>query len=133
MKSILVEFSLTTRIVVPDDFDVDNMSDSDYDIIREKAVPRFHEKLDTEGVGDMIASIEEDEEMPFGSSSEDVCYQPSFDDLDKVDGLFSFQVFASKEVAEKAFPGVEILTYNVGDIEDPSFVDEQYIKKKKKK
>lgn len=72
MKAILVEFSLKTRIIVPDDFDIDNMSDKDYSIIREKAVPRFHEKLNIEGVGDLLASIEDDEEMPFGSSKEDI-------------------------------------------------------------
>lgn len=71
MKAILVEFSLTTRIVVPDDFDIDDMRDAEYKLIREKAIPRFKEKLETEGVGDMIASIQEDEEMPFGSSLED--------------------------------------------------------------
>ena len=48
------------------------MSDKDYDIIREKAVPRFHEKLNIEGVGDLIASVDEDTEMPFGSSKEDI-------------------------------------------------------------
>lgn len=126
MKAILVEFSLMTRIVVPDNFNIDDMSDEDYDIIREKAVPRFHEKLNQEGVGDLIASVEEDTEMPFGSSNEDEYYQPSFDDLSKVKGLSSFEVFASKEVAQKAFPGVEILTYHGDDIEEPSFVDDRY-------
>jgi hypothetical protein len=126
MKAIIVEFSLTTRIIVPDDFNIDNLRDEDYDTIRERAVPRFHEKLNQEGVGDLIASIEEDEEIPFGSSIEDEYYQPSFDDLSKVEGLSSFEVFASKEIAQKAFPGVEILTFHGGDIEEPSFVDERY-------
>ncbi|HMW11137.1 MAG TPA: hypothetical protein PJ987_11905 [Bacteroidia bacterium] len=72
MKAILVEFSLKTRIIVPDNFNIDDMSDKDYDIIREKAVPRFHEKLNIEGVGDLIASVDEDTEMPFGSSKEDI-------------------------------------------------------------
>ncbi len=71
MKAILVEFSLMTRIIVPDEFDVDNMSDADYETLREKAIPRFHNKLDNEGVGDMIASVTEDEEMPFGELPED--------------------------------------------------------------
>ena len=126
MKAILVEFSLITRIVVPDSFDIDNMSNEDYNIIREKAVPKFHEKLNQEGIGDLIASVEEDTEMPFGSSIEDEYYQPSFDDLSKVKGLASFEVFTSKEIAQQAFPGVEILTYQGGDIEEPSFVDERY-------
>jgi len=126
MKAILVEFSLMTRIVVPDNFNIDDMSDEDYDIVREKAVPRFHEKLNQEGVGDLILSVEKDTEMPFGSSNEDEYYQPSFKDLDKVEGLSSFEVFASKEIAEKAFPGVEILTFHGNDIEEPTFVDEKY-------
>lgn len=126
MKAILVEFSLMTRIVVPDDFDIDNMSDKDYNTIREKAIPKFHEQLNTDGIGDMLGVVEPDESMPFGQSIDDVYYQPSFDDLSKVEGLSSFEVFASKEVAEKTFPGVEILTYNGGDIEEPTFVDERY-------
>jgi leucyl aminopeptidase (aminopeptidase T) len=56
----------------------------------------------------------------------DKYYQPSFDDLTKVEGLHSFEVFASKEVAQKAFPGVEILEYTGNDIEEPTFVDERY-------
>lgn len=71
MKAILVEFSLMTRIVVPDDFDIDNMSDKDYDIIREKAVPNFHNKLNEDGIGDMIASIEDDTEVPYGEGLDD--------------------------------------------------------------
>lgn len=126
MKAILVEFSLLTRIVVPDEFDIDNMSDADYATLREKAVPRFHEKLNTDGIGDLLGEVREDEEMPYGESPDDEYYQPSFDDLSKVDGLFSFQVFASKEVAEKAFPGVEILVYHGDDIEEKTFVDNQY-------
>lgn len=126
MKAILVEFSLTTRIVVPDNFNIDDMSDEDYNIIREKAVPKFHEKLNQEGIGDLIASVEEDTEIPFGSSYEDEYYQPSFEDENKVLGLASFEVFASMEVARKAFPEVEILTYHGNDIEEPSFVDDRY-------
>ena len=126
MKAIIVEFSLMTRIVVPDNFNIDDMSEEDYDIIREKAVPRFHEKLNQEGIGDLIASVEEDTEMPFGSSNEDEYYQPSFEDENKVLGLASFEVFASYEVAQKAFPGVEILTYHGDDIEEPTFVDDRY-------
>lgn len=126
MKAILVEFSLTTRIIVPDDFDIDNMSDKDYSIIREKAVPRFHETLNQEGVGDLIASVDEDTEMPFGSSNEDEYYQPSFDNADVRTRLASHHVFASMKVAQKAFPGVEILTFHGDDIEDPLFVDEDF-------
>ena len=71
MKAIIVEFSLLTRIIVPDDFNIDDMSDTDYDIIREKAVPKFHDKLNEEGIGDMIASIEDDTEMPYGEGLDD--------------------------------------------------------------
>ncbi len=126
MKAILVEFSLMTRIIVPDDFDVDNLSGEDYEAIRHKAVPKFKEKLDIETVGDMLASVQEDEEVPFGSAHTDVYYQPSFDDYSKVEDLSSFEVFASKEVAQRAFPGVRIIEYHGGDIEDPTFVDSKY-------
>lgn len=71
MKAIIVEFSLLTRIIVPDDFNIDDMSDTDYDIIREKAVPKFHDKLNEDGIGDMIASIEDDTEMPYGEGLDD--------------------------------------------------------------
>mgnify|MGYP003440406941 FL=1 len=47
------------------------MSDTDYDIIREKAVPKFHDKLNEDGIGDMIASIEDDTEMPYGEGLDD--------------------------------------------------------------
>lgn len=126
MKAILVEFSLMTRIIVPDEFDIDNMSDADYATLREKAVPRLHEKLDTEGIGDLLGEVREDEEIPYGEGSDDVYYQPSFDDISKVEGLYSFQVFASKEVAQKAFPGVEILEYHGDDIQGKTFVDKQF-------
>lgn len=129
MKAILVEFSLMTRIVVPDDFNIDEPSDADYDTIREKAIPRFHEKLNTEGVGDLLVSIEEDNEILFGQIIEDEYYQPNFFDKSGrqiVEELASFEVFASKELAQKAFPHCEILTYHGGDIEEPTFVDERY-------
>lgn len=71
MKAILVEFSLMTRIIVPDEFDIDNMSDADYATLREKAVPRFHEKLDTDGIGDLLGEVREDEECPFGTFDDD--------------------------------------------------------------
>ena len=71
MKAIIVEFSLLTRMIVPDDFNIDDMSDTDYDIIREKAVPKFHDKLNEDGIGDMIASIEDDTEMPYGEGLDD--------------------------------------------------------------
>lgn len=72
MKAILVEFSLMTRILVPDEFDIDNMSDAEYETLREKVIPRFHNKLDTEGIGDMLASVEPDEEVPYGEGLNDL-------------------------------------------------------------
>ena len=53
-------------------------------------------------------------------------YQPDFQNPKVIESnLFSFQVYHSKENAMRDFPGVEILEYNIGDIEDPSFIDEQ--------
>ncbi len=126
MKAILVEYSLMTRIIVPDDFNIDNMSDEDYKILEQKVTPRFKNKLNTDGVGDLLNSIVEDQEMPFGTAPDDEYFQPSFDDLSKVENLSSSEVFASKELAQKAFPEVEILTYHGDDIEGKTFVDRFY-------
>ena len=131
MKAILVTVSVTTRIVVPDDFNIDDPSEKDYELIREKAYPRLHRNLDENGVGDSLPAdgLEEDTEMPFGTSNKDEYYQPSFTDMWKKEienSLSSFEVFASKKVAQKAFPGVEILTHHGDDIEDITFVDERY-------
>jgi len=71
MKAILVTVSLTTRIIVPDEFDIDNLSNEDYATIREKAFPNYHNKLELDGVGDLLAEIEPDEEMPFGEGFDD--------------------------------------------------------------
>lgn len=70
MKAILVGVSLLTRVIVPDDFNVDNLSDEDYKTLREKAWPKFHDKLNTEGVGDCIDQIDDDEESPFDENDE---------------------------------------------------------------
>lgn len=72
MKAILVTFSLTTRIIVDDNFNINEPSNEDYKTIREKAVPKFHEKLDQEGVGDMLLSdgLEEDFECPYEKGDE---------------------------------------------------------------
>jgi len=72
MKAILVTFSLTTRIIVDDNFNIDEPSNEDYHTIREKAVPKFHEKLDQEGIGDMLSSdgLEEDFECPYEEDDE---------------------------------------------------------------
>jgi len=37
--------------------------------------------------------------------------------------LYSFEVYRSKEKAQKDFPNHEILTYTGDDIEEPTFVD----------
>ncbi len=125
MKAILVEFSLMTRIIVPDEFDIDNMSDADYATLREKAVPRFHEKLDTDGIGDLLGEVREDEEMPYRTGLDDVYYQPEFTPYVQVH-LTSSEVFASKELAEKVFPGVKILEFHGDDIENKTFVDKEF-------
>ena len=126
MKAILVEMGVMTRIIVDDDFNVDELTDKDYEVLRKKALPRIIDALKTNAIGDSLGEIKDDEEIPFGSSSHDEYYQPSFDDLKKVAGLSSSAVFASKKIAQEAFPGVEILTYHGDDIEDPTFVDKRY-------
>lgn len=72
MKAILVTFSLTTRIIVDDDFNINEPSYQDYGTIRAKAVPKFHEKLDTEGIGDILPAdgLEEDFECPYEEGEE---------------------------------------------------------------
>lgn len=51
-------------------------------------------------------------------------YQPDFDNPKvRESNLFSFQVYRSRKNAQRDFPGVEILEYNIEDIEDPTFID----------
>lgn len=57
-------------------------------------------------------------------------YQPSFSGgiPQDINGneLFSFEVFKSREVAQRAFPSSIIEEYNEGDIEEPTFMDDCY-------
>lgn len=71
MKAILVTVSLTTRIVVDDEFNIDELRDEDYNTIRQKAYPRLIDALHTNGVGDSITEIDDDTVIPFGESVED--------------------------------------------------------------
>jgi hypothetical protein len=50
-------------------------------------------------------------------------YQPEWDGEVEDSGLFSFQVYSSKEFAQDAHPGKKILTFKKGDIEDPQIID----------
>lgn len=128
MKAILIDFLAMTRIVVPDDFDIDNPTkdDKSYKMLIEKLKPKMREIVDNMDANN-IGLAEEDTETPFGTSRDDEYFQPKFEEGNGViDKLSSFQVFASREIAEKAFPGVEILTYHGDDIEDVTFVDNEY-------
>ena len=51
-----------------------------------------------------------------------IYYQPDLDHPDTED-LWSFQVFHSKENAQKAFPNVEIKEYRGDEIGDHTFMD----------
>lgn len=42
--------------------------------------------------------------------------------------FYSFFAFKGKKLAEKVFPNSNIITYNTGDIENPTYVDYQYYK-----
>ncbi len=127
MKAILVEYSLMTRIIVPDDFNIKNMSDEDDKLLKQKVTPKFHNKLNTEGVSDLLHSIVEDQDVPFGTAPDDEYFQPSFDDLSAVHNLHPYEVFEDKEIAQNAFPGVKILTYHDDDIKDKRFVDKFFV------
>lgn len=127
MKAILVEYSLMTRILVPDDFNIASLSDEDAKLLEQKVTPKFKDKLNTDGVYDLLNSIAEDQDMPFGTAPDDEYYQPSFDDLSAIKNLHPYEVFEDKEIAQNAFPGVKILTYHGEDIENKVFVDKFFI------
>ena len=67
MKAVLVSVSLQTRIVVPDDFNPDELNDKDYETIRDKAYPQFFEAMRINGVGDSLDECKEDTECPYGT------------------------------------------------------------------
>jgi len=125
MKAIIVEFSLKERLLVPDDFDVDNISDENYKELKKRAIPKIQKNINTGSIGNMLSSVTEDMECPIGRLELDTYYQPDFEDLDKkgIYDLSSWDVFKSKSIAQKAFPDVKILTYHQDDIENVRFVD----------
>lgn len=67
MKAILVSISLQTRIVVPDDFNLDELRDKEYETIRNKAWPNLFEAMRINGVGDSLDEVVEDTECPYGT------------------------------------------------------------------
>jgi len=55
-------------------------------------------------------------------------YQPVYDEKEwERERLFSWQVFACREVAESVFPTLFILEYQGNDIEDYEIVDDQFM------
>lgn len=52
-------------------------------------------------------------------------YQPK--DAGTGDSCFSFEVWHHKENAQKDYPNSEIIEYNWGDIENPTFIDQPLI------
>ncbi len=71
MKAILVTLEVTTRIIVPDDFNTNELRDEDYDTVRQKALPKSQEVLRLDAIGDHLTTVEEDTECPFGSLTKD--------------------------------------------------------------
>lgn len=57
----------------------------------------------------------------------EIYYQPKLSDKEWEQGdLYSFEVFKSKEKAKKLFPNKEIIEYKGNDIENPTFVDDDF-------
>ena len=50
-------------------------------------------------------------------------YQPELNDDEWGDLLYSFEVYRSRETAQRDFPNREIIEYHDDDIEEPTFVD----------
>ena len=56
-----------------------------------------------------------------------VYYQPKLTEKEFIENdLYSFEVFKSKAKAQKVFPNKEIIEYRGDDIENPTFVDDQF-------
>ncbi len=70
-KAILVTIELTTRIPVDEDFDIDNIGMKEANILSDKCVPKYKEKLQIEGVAEHASQIEEDTECPAGTFDDD--------------------------------------------------------------
>lgn len=61
-----------------------------------------------------------------GSVLQPAYYQPVLTEEEMIQSdFYSFQVYRSKENAERDFPGKEIKEYFGDDIEDPTFVDDE--------
>ena len=57
------------------------------------------------------------------------CYQPEYDEkLWEKNDFYSWFLFTSKKLAQEVFPTLKILAYEVGDIENPEFIDHVYKK-----
>jgi hypothetical protein len=74
MKAILVTVSVTTRVIVPDNFSIDNPTVEDDNILKSLAAPRLTRTLNDDFF-DNIDVIMDDEECPFGSLKQDEQYK----------------------------------------------------------
>ena len=112
----LVTITLKTRILVDENAD-DN-------VIIKACKPRFIEKVMNE-LNENIDSVELDIECPYGTPYEDFYYQPdlSHPDVKNDKDFHSFFVFHKPENAKEMYPGVEIIRYYDGDIENPTYID----------
>lgn len=73
--------------------------------------------------GDALYNLSEENILKADKIANKKIYQPA--DAGTGDSCFSFEVYHSKERAQEDYPDSEILEYNLGDIEDPAFVDEE--------
>ena len=77
----------------------------------------------------MYADKEQGGEIEFAKGGK-VYYQPKLTDKEFIENdLYSFEVFKSKAKAQKVFPNKEIIEYRGDDIENPTFVDDQFFDK----
>lgn len=114
-KAFLVDFGITTRIVVASDLDEEKIAEiainkllEDRDNLRSKMFEGFE--------------CNEDEEVPY----EEVFYQPypgeANDNLERL-GLDSFSVYKSFTNCKRDYPNEKIVAYTRNDIENPVFID----------
>jgi len=82
--------------------------------------------LENDGALDNADEIKDDTDCPFGAFSSDIYYQPYHPTIPFPKDLNSWEVFASKEKAQKLFPDFEIREYSGDDIEDHKFVDDEF-------
>lgn len=125
----LVTTTLITRVIVD--------KNATEDQIVKAAKPNYIAKLNNNELGENIEKVVDDKECPFGSLPKDFYYQPdmmsekyrTLINKKRSPHLFSWQVFKSKALAQKAYPGVEVLEFSGDDIEEITFVDKNYDKK----